>query len=199
MARYLYLDLESTGYAPREIVQLSYILCEDNTIVSHLDKYFRLNKTMDAAAYMVHGLSERRLNGLAKITFEDYIDELIPVVASCDYIVGHNISFDVGCMLDYNNEHLNSVLSSKLQICTMKDYLRQLGTEIMSDSGSALAWTSLTHTIANMINRFGFDSEELTSTYVQMFGKKPKAHDGLFDTYLVYRIHQHLMGHLDVN
>lgn len=190
MARYLYLDLETTGYSPREIVQLSYILCDGPNIIDYGDRYFRIKGRMDAAAYEVHGLSERRLNGLSNITFEQYIQDFIPVLLSADFIVGHNISFDLGCLTEYNHPSLNGIIESKATICTMKDYLKKLGTEVMTDSGSALSWTTLHHTIAILINRYGYDSQEILNTYIKLFKKKPKAHDGLFDTYLTYRIHQ---------
>lgn len=199
MAFYLYIDTEYSTMGKQEIAQFSYILCEDSNLLYWGDHYFRLIGKMNEGAYKVNGLSERRLRGLSSMTFDEFIPTILPIIAKADFIVGHNVSADIGCMMGYNNTSLNNVLESKIERCTMKDYLRILGTEVMGDGGSYLAWTSLQHTVAIMINRYNWTSEELLSTYSTMFNKKPKAHDSLFDTYVVYRLHQFLLGHPDAH
>lgn len=130
----LFFDTETTGLPqnynapindtsnwPR-LVQLSWIVAEeDGTIIRERDYIIKPEGfIIPKDSSDVHGITTERASNEG-VGLYDVLDEFLKDLNTSDYIVGHNIDFDVKvvcCELYRNN--VNNALYSKRRICTMK-------------------------------------------------------------------------------
>ncbi|MCL2165020.1 MAG: 3'-5' exonuclease [Oscillospiraceae bacterium] len=91
--RIIVFDTETTGYAPGNICQLSYIIDDDGD-VSSKNLYFSV-AYVEPGAQKLHGLSVAALTKLSGgQTFESHADEILSDFESCDCWISHNFNFD---------------------------------------------------------------------------------------------------------
>lgn len=94
----IFLDTETTGLRPGEIVQLTYCICDINSEgvekVSFAKNFFFAVDYVEPSAEAVHGFSVHRLNSLSKgQTFKDVADEIADDLKGGIFIA-HNVKFD---------------------------------------------------------------------------------------------------------
>ena len=130
----LFFDTETTGLPknynapindtsnwPR-LVQLSWIVAKENgTIISERDYIIKPEGyIIPKDSSDVHGITTERASKEGVRLF-DVLDEFLNELNTTDYIVGHNIEFDVKvvCCEMFRND-IDNALFSKRRICTMK-------------------------------------------------------------------------------
>lgn len=94
----LFFDTETTGLIPGRIIQLSYIMTDGvNTVAKNF--FFGVDY-IDPSASAVHGFTVEKLAVLADgHTFSSDIDEIYDDFLSADFIVAHNVKFDIGFLI----------------------------------------------------------------------------------------------------
>ncbi len=114
----IYLDTETTGLNPGEIVQLSYIL-ENKSGVKTKNFFFAV-PYVDPFAVAVHGFSAERLKVLSDgKVFSDHADEIEKDFLSADVVISHNVSFDEAFLRAEFNR-VGKILPIKNSFCSMK-------------------------------------------------------------------------------
>lgn len=97
----LVFDTETTGFIPGQICQLSYVRNKKTNGVEYLKgkNYFFKVDSVEEKASEVHGLTKDRLDILSGGNiFEDSYKEILHDFNNVDYIVAHNLKFDVRFM-----------------------------------------------------------------------------------------------------
>ena len=116
---------DNEAYSTCRIVSICWIVL--NTDLEEEEcKYFLIKPdgfVIPQSAINIHGITneEASTNG---VPVESIVDDLISSLESCDNLVGHNISFDFGVLLNemyrLNMHDVISRLFSMERICTMK-------------------------------------------------------------------------------
>lgn len=170
----LFFDTETTGLPenynasindtsnwPR-LVQLSWIVAEeDGTIISERDYIIKPEGyIIPKDSSDVHGITtERASKEGARLL--DVLDKFLKDLNTTDYIVGHNIEFDVRvvcCEMFRNN--IDNALFSKRRICTMKS----------------------TTDICKIPGKYGYKYPKLQELYKKMFNRNfEDAHNSAAD------------------
>lgn len=94
----LVFDTETTSLKPGQICQLSYITIDSSTkpqkTTGH--NFFFAVEEVDPAAEAVHGFSAEKLYELSNGKyFEDSIEEFLKDFEEADFLIGHNVNFDI--------------------------------------------------------------------------------------------------------
>lgn len=123
--QYMYLDVE-TGFLGHTIIQLAYIKCDSyNNILKTISKYIR-DRNISANSYKIHSITTETLQKFGE-PFEDVMTEFLCDLNDCKYVIGHNISYDIKCLLrdmftykiTVNNEETATIFDDKIIKCTM--------------------------------------------------------------------------------
>jgi DNA polymerase III epsilon subunit-like protein len=98
------LDVETNGVGgfrpPRQrIMQLAYGAWDDSTPLAVASVFVRGAGELSPKAFEVHGLSLAKCESEG-IALGDAVRAMCASLASCDMIVGHNVEFDIGCILN---------------------------------------------------------------------------------------------------
>ena len=89
----LYFDTETTGLCPGGIIQLSYIMQDENGVKGK--NFFLFQPYIEPSSTRVHGITVQKLAILSGgKCFYDYIDEITADFESADLVVAHNFPFD---------------------------------------------------------------------------------------------------------
>lgn len=90
----LFFDTETTGLIPGRIIQLSYIMADENG--TRAKNFFFAVEYIDPEASKVNGFTVEKLAELSGgKTFSCDIDEIYDDFAAADLIVAHNSQFDI--------------------------------------------------------------------------------------------------------
>lgn len=130
---YLFLDTETTGLPKKRnadlmdfdnwpyVVEIAWLLTDEFGLQVSGDKYIvKQNVKIPQEAIRVHHITNEDMNSKGvspKVVYREFIE----AVANCDYIIAHNIDFDLPilqCELYRNG--LNVSLYEKKHFCTMK-------------------------------------------------------------------------------
>lgn len=130
---YLFLDTETTGLPQKRnadpmdfdnwpyVVEIAWLLTDEFGLQVSGDKYIvKQNVKIPQEAIRVHHITNEDMNSKGvspKVVYREFID----AVANCDYIIAHNIDFDLPilqCELYRNG--FNVSLYEKKHFCTMK-------------------------------------------------------------------------------
>ena len=131
--KYLFIDTETTGLPKDEkcspmdvnnwprLVSLAYILCDNKEIV---DKNYYIIKPnrfiIPAEATKIHGITTAEAVSKGQ-DLSDVLNDIKPIIEKCDYIVGHNVAFDINVInAEYYRYNFIMPASLKPNICTMK-------------------------------------------------------------------------------
>lgn len=94
----LFFDTETTSIKPGSICQLSYITVDASTkpqITTGKNFFFTVDE-MDPSAQEIHGFSLEKLYELSNGQyFEDLVPEFLNDFMTADFLIGHNVNFDV--------------------------------------------------------------------------------------------------------
>ena len=89
----IFLDTETTGLRPGQIVQLTYIMEEDKKLIG-VKNYFFAVDSVDPEAERVHGFSKEKLDILSEgFTFEELSEEIQEDFEGAT-LIAHNVKFD---------------------------------------------------------------------------------------------------------
>lgn len=130
---YLFLDTETTGLPKKRnadpmdfdnwpyVVEIAWLLTDEFGLQVSGDKYIvKQNVKIPQEAIRVHHITNEDMNSKGvspKVVYREFIE----AVANCDYIIAHNIDFDLPilqCELYRNG--FNVSLYEKKHFCTMK-------------------------------------------------------------------------------
>ncbi len=136
--KYLIFDVETTGLLPKNhneltnlhewprILQVAWILFdEEGKQINAQNRYIKQSHPIPKKSIRIHGIDDKRIieKGEKSITvWNDFVKD----IDNCDYIVAHNIEFDITVIeSELNRMNFFNRFAGKKKICTMqsgKDY-----------------------------------------------------------------------------
>ncbi|CAG9706056.1 DNA polymerase III epsilon subunit [Clostridium neonatale] len=120
----LFFDTETTSVKPGSICQLSYITVDASAkpqITTGKNFFFTVDE-MEPSAEEIHGFSLEKLYELSNGQyFEDLVPEFIDDFKESDFLIGHNVNFDVR-FLKHELLTLGEFFEPKNIFCTMAYY-----------------------------------------------------------------------------
>ena len=140
--RAIICDTETTGLTAPQPIEVAIIHCQDiHTYDDLLDlkqyekfnKRYKPTKAIEAGAQKVHGISMQDVEGCPR-----YLSHQLPISDTVEYIIGHNISYDMRALRCEAGGGGKEFLGDLRQICTLK-LARKLWPEYKEDGGYSLA------------------------------------------------------------
>lgn len=177
----LIFDTETTSIKPGHICQLSYITIDASTKPQQTigKNFFFTVDEMDPAAEAVHGFSLEKLYDLSNGQYiEDLIEEFINDFSEADFVIGHNVNFDVR-FLKLELEAMGIDYEPKNIFCTMQ-YYRDI-CKILRPSGDYK-----NPKLEEVINFLGITKDQISSKADELFQGSGDYHDARFDTAATY-------------
>lgn len=177
----LIFDTETTSIKPGHICQLSYITIDASTKPQQTigKNYFFTVDEMDPAAEAVHGFSLEKLYDLSNGQYiEDLIEEFINDFSEADFVIGHNVNFDVR-FLKLELEAMGIDYEPKNMFCTMQ-YYKDI-CKILRPSGDYK-----NPKLEEVINFLGITKDQISSKADELFKGSGDYHDARFDTAATY-------------
>lgn len=177
----LIFDTETTSIKPGHICQLSYITIDASTKPQQTigKNYFFTVDEMDPAAEAVHGFSLKKLYDLSNGQYiEDLTEEFINDFSEADFVIGHNVNFDVR-FLKLELEAMGIDYEPKNMFCTMQ-YYRDI-CKILRPSGDYK-----NPKLEEVINFLGITKDQISSKADELFQGSGDYHDARFDTAATY-------------
>ena len=177
----LIFDTETTSIKPGHICQLSYITIDASTKPQQTigKNYFFTVDEMDPAAEAVHGFSLEKLYDLSNGQYiEDLTEEFINDFSEADFVIGHNVNFDVR-FLKLELEAMGIDYEPKNMFCTMQ-YYRDI-CKILRPSGDYK-----NPKLEEVINFLGITKDQISSKADELFQGSGDYHDARFDTAATY-------------
>lgn len=177
----LIFDTETTSIKPGHICQLSYITIDASTKPQQTigKNYFFTVDEMDPAAEAVHGFSLEKLYDLSNGQYiEDLIEEFINDFSEADFVIGHNVNFDVR-FLKLELEAMGIDYEPKNMFCTMQYYKNIC--KILRPSGDYK-----NPKLEEVINFLGITKDQISSKADELFKGSGDYHDARFDTAATY-------------
>lgn len=177
----LIFDTETTSIKPGHICQLSYITIDASTKPQQTigKNFFFTVDEMDPAAEAVHGFSLEKLYDLSNGQYiEDLIEKFINDFSEADFVIGHNVNFDVR-FLKLELEAMGIDYEPKNMFCTMQ-YYRDI-CKILRPSGDYK-----NPKLEEVINFLGITKDQISSKANELFQGSGDYHDARFDTAATY-------------
>lgn len=177
----LIFDTETTSIKPGHICQLGYITIDASTKPQQTigKNFFFTVDEMDPAAEAVHGFSLEKLYDLSNGQYiEDLIEEFINDFSEADFVIGHNVNFDVR-FLKLELEAMGIDYEPKNMFCTMQ-YYRDI-CKILRPSGDYK-----NPKLEEVINFLGITKDQISSKANELFQGSGDYHDARFDTAATY-------------
>lgn len=177
----LFFDTETTSIKPGSICQLSYITVDASVkpqVTTGKNFFFTVDE-MDPSAQEVHGFSLEKLYELSNGEyFEDLVEEFITDFKEADFIIGHNVNFDIR-FLKHELLMLGEDFTPKNVFCTMayyKDICRipKANGEIKNPK------------LSEVIDWLNISSAQISQTSERLFEGSGNYHDARFDTSATY-------------
>lgn len=177
----IFFDTETTGIIPGSICQLSYILVDTSVKPRKTigKNFFFCVEYIEPGAQKVHGFSVERLYKLSNGKyFEDLLPEFIADFQTADFLIGHNVKFDIkflsaeleGCGEILNPKHTFCTMNYYKDICNLKNSRGDCKAPKLSE---AIKFLHLDETSIELLNKKYFDE---TGDF----------HDARFDTAATY-------------
>lgn len=185
----LVFDTETTGIRPGNICQLSYILIDTSTKPQTTTgkNYFFTVESVEPSAKDVHGFSEEILYNLSNgLEFIDQCHEFMKDFYDADFIIGHNVQFDIK-FLKHEIDTLWEVglLEEKWEpkniFCTMGYYKNIC--KIPNPNGNIK-----NPKLSEVIDFLNITKEEISNKANELFQGSGNYHDARFDTAATYLI-----------
>ncbi|AOR24076.1 3'-5' exonuclease [Clostridium taeniosporum] len=177
----LFFDTETTSIKPGSICQLSYITVDASAkpqITTGKNFFFTVDE-MSPSAQQVHGFSLEKLYELSNGQyFEDLVPEFFNDFREADFLIGHNVNFDIK-FLKHELSLLGEEFLPKHSFCTMSHYkdickIPKANGEIKNPK------------LEEVINFLGITKEKITKTSDNLFKGSGNYHDARFDTAATY-------------
>ncbi|WP_160685300.1 3'-5' exonuclease [Clostridium sp. C2-6-12] len=177
----LFFDTETTSIKPGSICQLSYITVDASVkpqITTGKNFFFTVDE-MDPSAEEIHGFSLEKLYELSKGQyFEDLVTDFFDDFVNADFIIGHNVNFDVR-FLKHELLSLGEDFNPKNVFCTMAYYrdickIKKANGEIKNPK------------LSEVIDWLNISTEKIAETSEKLFEGSGDYHDARFDTAATY-------------
>lgn len=177
----LVFDTETTSIKPGQICQLSYILIDASTKPQTTvgKNVFFAVEDMDPGAQGVHGFSVEKLYELSNGQyFEDLVEDFIGDFESADFVMGHNVNFDIrflkheleGLCIDYLPKNVFDTMHHYRDICRIP----KANGEIKNPK------------LEEVINFLSITKDQITKKADELFQGSGGYHDARFDTAATY-------------
>ncbi|SCJ97063.1 DNA polymerase III subunit epsilon [uncultured Clostridium sp.] len=184
----LFFDTETTSVKPGNICQLSYITVDTSTKPQQTigKNFFFTVDEMDEGAEAIHGFSLEKLYELSDgLEFFDQIQEFMRDFFDADFVIGHNVQFDVKFLKHevdslYQAGMIDSNWEPKRTFCTMAYYKSICN--IPSANGNGIKNPKL----SEVIKYLGISDQTIADKADELFQGSGNYHDARFDTAAVY-------------
>lgn len=179
----LIFDTETTSIKPGHICQLSYIVIDASSKpqkTTGKNIFFAVDE-MDPSAEAIHGFSLEKLYDLAEgLYFEDRIDEFLEDFAEADFVIGHNVNFDIRFLkheleplgIDYEPKHKFDTMHYFINICKIP----KANGDIKNPK------------LEEVIKFLNITKEQISSKANELFQGSGDYHDARFDTTATYLV-----------
>ncbi|QPJ85611.1 3'-5' exonuclease [Sarcina sp. JB2] len=177
----LFFDTETTGIKPGSICQLSYILIDTSTKPQTTmgKNFFFAVDEMNEEAEKIHGFSLEKLYELSNgMYFEDSFEEFLNDFIEADFIIGHNVQFDIK-FLKHELLGIGEEFFPQHIFCTMQ-YYKDI-CKLLKSSGDFK-----NPKLEEVINFLNVSKEKITETANKLFMGSGNYHDARFDTAAAY-------------
>lgn len=177
----LFFDTETTGIKPGSICQLSYITV-DTSVKPQLTQgknYFFTVDYVEPSAEEVHGFSVEKLYELSDgMYFDDLVENFYDDFKSADFIIGHNVSFDIK-FLKHELAPMGEDFVPKNTFCTMSYYknicnIPRPNGEIKNPK------------LSELVKFLNISDDTIAATADKLFEGSGDYHDARFDTAATY-------------
>lgn len=179
----LFFDTETTAIRPGSICQLSYIIINtDKKPQSTTGKnFFFTVDEMDSESERIHGFSLEKLYQLSGGKyFEDSFEEFFQDFIDADFVIGHNVQFDVK-FLKHELSGLGEDYNPNKVFCTMQ-YYRDI-CKLLRASGDYK-----NPKLEEVISFLNISKNTIAETANKLFSGSGNYHDARFDTAATYLI-----------
>lgn len=180
----VFLDTETSDRSPGQICQLTYIIYDTNqTLTSEKVKAKNFFFTVDhvsETAYKIHGFDLETLKSLSgNMTFKDLYKLFKKDLMESDFILGHNINFDIS-FLRKEFEKLNINFEPKNLFCSMNYFKNIL--KLKNSIG-----TIKLPKLSELLDYLKITDENIMETTKKFFNSTESYfHDARFDTTALY-------------
>lgn len=183
----LFFDTETTSIKPGNICQLSYITIDASSKPQKTTgkNFFFTVDNMDEGAQAIHGFSLEKLYKLSNgKEFLDSVHEFMPDFFNADFIIGHNVQFDIK-FLKHELQQLweagliDSNWDAKNIFCTMAYYKPICN--LPSPTGNIK-----NPKLSEVINFLNISEDQITKKANELFEGSGNYHDARFDTAATY-------------
>ena len=177
----LIFDTETTSLKPGHICQLSYITIDASAkpqVTEGKNLFFTVDE-MDPGAEAIHGFSLEKLYELSNGQYiEDSLDNFISDFEDADFIIGHNVNFDIR-FLKIELEAMCIDYEPKNVFCTMQ-YYRDI-CKIPKANGEVK-----NPKLEEVINFLNITKDQIIKKSNELFQGSGDYHDARFDTTATY-------------
>lgn len=183
----LFFDTETTSIKPGNICQLSYIVVDASTKPQTTTgkNFFFTVESMDEGAQAIHGFSLEALYELSEgQDFLDRVHEFMSDFFDADFVIGHNVQFDVK-FLKHEIQQLweaglvDTVWEPKNTFCTMAYYKNICN--ILNPGGNVK-----NPKLSEVIEYLNISEEQIANKANELFEGSGNYHDARFDTAATY-------------
>lgn len=177
----LIFDTETTSIKPGHICQLSYITIDASTKPQKTEgkNFFITVDEMDPSAEAIHGFSLEKLYELSEGKyFEDILEEFENDFRDADFVIGHNVNFDIKFM-KHELECMGIDYEPRNTFCTMNYYKNIC--KILRPNGDYK-----NPKLEEVISFLKISKEQISSKANQLFQGSGNYHDARFDTAATY-------------
>ena len=180
----LIFDTETTSIKPGHICQLSYILIDASSKPQKTEGkniFFTVDE-MDPGAQAVHGFSLENLYELSNGQyFEDLVDTFLKDFEEADFIIGHNVNFDIR-FLKHELEGMGLEFEPKNKFCTMRYYIDIC--KIPKPNG--ILGEVKNPKLEEVVKFLKITDKQITDKSNELFKGSGNYHDARFDTTATY-------------
>ena len=180
----LVFDTETTSIKPGHICQLSYINIDASVKPQKTEgkNIFFATDEMDPGAEAVHGFSLEKLYELSGGKyFEDLVDTFIDDFRAADFVIGHNVNFDIR-FLKHELEGMGLDYEPKNKFCTMRYYIDICKIPKVNGMPGEIKNPKL----EEVIKFLGITKEKISEKADELFEGSGDYHDARFDTTATY-------------
>lgn len=180
----VFLDTETSDKAPGQICQLTYIIYDTTKSISdekvRAKNFFFSVDYVSETAYNVHGFNIENLKNLSgNLKFKDIYKLFEKDLKESDFILGHNINFDIS-FLKKEFERININFEPKNLFCSMNYFKNIL--KLKSSIG-----TIKSPKLSELLNYLKISDENIMESTKKIFNTEESYfHDARFDTTALY-------------
>lgn len=180
----VFLDTETSDKSPGQICQLTYIIYDTSKSTSdekvRAKNFFFSVDYVSETAYNIHGFNIENLKNLSgNLKFKDIYKLFEKDLKESDFILGHNINFDIS-FLKKEFERININFEPKNLFCSMNYFKNIL--KLKSSIG-----TIKSPKLSELLNYLKISDENIMESTNKLFNTEESYfHDARFDTTALY-------------